>query len=86
MTDENHRALEAALAAFKSRREASSRQVRIDNGALPAGSPMFFYCHSCGVNHATLREDYEVPPPHHCRDCRAMMELTKIVQAAEEAP
>lgn len=50
------------------RRDA--RPAQIDNGALPAGSPMYYYCKSCGHLVAELPEDWwETPPPQLCAYC-----------------
>jgi hypothetical protein len=45
---------------------------RIDNGTLPAGSQMFYYCQSCGHLVAVLPEDWwrdEDAPPKQCDWC-----------------
>lgn len=56
-------------------RREKMRGQQVDNGALPVGSPMYYYCHSCGVLVATLPEDwYKEPPPKHCDDCKPLIE------------
>lgn len=61
-----------ALAALESRRAQSAKTKKIDNASLHAGSPMYFYCASCGVNHAVLPELYVTPPPKLCEECKAL--------------
>jgi hypothetical protein len=42
----------------------------IDNASLPAGSPMYYYCKSCGHQTAVLPENwYLTPPPKFCDWC-----------------
>ncbi|MFC1638925.1 hypothetical protein ACFL26_01490 [Patescibacteria group bacterium] len=60
------------LAALEKRRESSRRKPRIRNEMLRAGAPVFFYCIGCGCNHATLQENYIMPPPRLCRDCKKL--------------
>jgi len=61
-----------SLAALKQRRAVSAQTEKIDNASLYAGSPMYFYCQSCGCNHATLPESYVTPPPRLCSECQAL--------------
>lgn len=63
---------EAALQALARRRQANAEMKKIDNASLPAGSPMYFYCISCGDNHAVLPETYITPPPKLCPECQAL--------------
>jgi hypothetical protein len=42
----------------------------IDNASLPAGSPMYYYCHVCDALVAVKKEDwYRDPPPKLCSEC-----------------
>lgn len=44
----------------------------VDNASLPAGSPMYYYCHSCGHQTAVLPEGWwRTPPPKFCEWCIA---------------
>jgi hypothetical protein len=50
----------------------ASAPEHVDNAALPAGSPMFYYCHGCGHQLAELSEDWWWhPPPALCEWCKA---------------
>lgn len=52
-------------------RKASAPE-KIDNATLPAGSPMTYYCHSCGHVTKVLPEDWwrdEDKPPKFCGWC-----------------
>ena len=61
------------LELLQKRRQASVGK-QVDNGSLPAGSPMYYYCHACGVHVATKPEDWvDDPPPKHCEDCAALI-------------
>jgi hypothetical protein len=62
---------------LEGRREANvGRQV--DNGALVAGSPMHYYCRSCGTHVATLPEDWwQDPPPRYCQACLMLPEAER---------
>lgn len=64
---------EAAQAALKARRE--DQPEKIDNSSLPAGSPMYFYCISCGHLSDTKPENYLTPVKKICDECAAMKEL-----------
>jgi len=62
-----------AIAQLNKRRQ--TKPTQIDNGRLPAGSPMYFYCHSCGHLAATLPESFIGRPPRMCGECEAMKAL-----------
>jgi uncharacterized OB-fold protein len=66
---------EFAQQALKKRREENKNKKRINNAALPAGSPMYFYCISCGDLAATLPENYITPPRKLCDECQALKDL-----------
>lgn len=61
---------EAALKALAERR--AHQPKHIDNGSLYAGSPMYYYCRSCGWLAACLPEDHLESPPHYCRECELL--------------
>lgn len=62
------------LVALEERRVANIGK-QVDNAALPAGSPMFYYCNGCGVETAVKEEGwYTNPPPWFCQDCRPLHE------------
>lgn len=61
---------EHALAELKKRRENKPEQV--NNASLPAGSPMYFYCKSCGHLADTKPESYFTPVKQLCGECRAL--------------
>ena len=59
---------------LEERREANVGK-QVDNGKLPAGSAMYYYCRGCGVQVAVLPEGWwENPPPKHCDDCKLLVE------------
>lgn len=64
---------EAALAALADRRAKQPNQV--DNAALPAGAPMYFYCKSCGHLSDRLPESYTSVPRKLCVECEALKDL-----------
>lgn len=67
------------MAATKLEERRASRPEPIDNGSLPAGSPMYYYCRSCGHHVATLAEDwFEIPPPKLCTFCVLLREEGKL--------
>lgn len=68
---------DAALAALKKRRE--NQPTPLDNAALPAGAPMYFYCISCGHVSDTLPEEYLGKPNRLCLECTAMKEMGWLV-------
>jgi hypothetical protein len=73
-----------ALAALEQRRVSNIGQ-QIDNGELPAGSPMHYYCWSCGAHVATKPEEwYEDPPPHHCANCKDLLKAGLITAGMDE--
>ena len=64
---------EVALKALTDRR--FNKPEKIDNSALPAGAPMYYYCHSCGHLAAALPESHLERPPQLCDECQAMKDL-----------
>lgn len=62
-----------ALEALADRRKRNADIKRIDNASLPAGSPMYFYCVTCG-------EEMSVPEGYTsrsktCGECSALKDL-----------
>jgi len=64
---------EFALAALKKRREKNKDKKRVDNSSLYAGSPMYFYCITCGEEF-TVPESYTARPSL-CEECQALKAL-----------
>lgn len=64
-----------ALKALVKRRKENSKAHKIDNGSLPAGAPMYFYCISCDSLADTKPESYLTPPRKLCNECQALKDL-----------
>jgi hypothetical protein len=62
---------EYAIAQLKYRRE--HKPEPIDNSKLPAYSPMYFPCISCGA-YISVPENYLIRP-QLCRECQALKDL-----------
>ena len=58
------------MAALAERR--ASRPDQIDDSSLYAGSPMHFYCVSCGHLSDVLPESYTTRPARLCPECDAL--------------
>lgn len=57
-------------AAFRAReRRRETQPLKIDNSRLYAGSPMYFYCASCGHESDVLPENYLKFPRRFCDPC-----------------
>jgi hypothetical protein len=69
---------EFALKALAERRVENATKERINNADLWAGSPMYFYCKSCGGQSDVLPESY-IPGPNRpkklCDECQALKDL-----------
>ncbi len=50
----------------------ANRPKQIDNASLYAGSPMYFYCISCGHLADTKPESYTTSPKRFCAECQAI--------------
>lgn len=61
---------EEALKGLAKRRAHRPKQV--DNGALYAGSPMYYYCKSCGHTADILPEEHTNRPRQLCKECQAL--------------
>lgn len=66
---------EFALQALAKRREENSKVEKIDNGSLPAGASMYFYCIGCGGVADVLPENYVSTPKKLCNECQALQDL-----------
>jgi hypothetical protein len=64
----------AALMALDLRRK--DQPEHIDNASLVAGSPMYYYCVSCGHLADTKAENWAITPPKKlCVECQALKDL-----------
>lgn len=74
MTPVTTQGKEAALAALAERR--ANKPEQIDNSALPAGSPMYYYCIACGHLADTKPEGwFATLPSKLCDECKALSDL-----------
>lgn len=64
---------DAALQALEERR--ANQPEQINNASLPAGSPMYYYCISCGHHADTLPEAHASTPQTLCDECQALQNL-----------
>lgn len=64
---------EAALKALADRR--ANKPERIDNSRLMAGSPMYYYCITCGHTSDVLPECHFSTPRKLCSECQALKDL-----------
>lgn len=64
---------EFALKKLAERR--ANKPAEINNSSLVAGSPMYFYCKSCGHVSDVLPESYVTPPKRICSECEALKDL-----------
>lgn len=62
-----------ALKALEERRKNPPR--RVENASLIAGSPMYYYCISCGYTSDVLPECHISKPTKLCTECAALNEL-----------
>jgi transcription elongation factor Elf1 len=69
---------EFALEALQKRREKNSKKERVNNSSLSAGSPMYFYCPSCGEE-IVVPENY-IDRPKLCEECQALKILGWLVE------
>ncbi|NTU99307.1 hypothetical protein HGA64_04890 [Candidatus Falkowbacteria bacterium] len=68
---------ELALEQLRLRQEQNKGKKRINNMMLPAGSPMYYYCESCGEE-MVLGELHICAAPTHCKECKALKEAGLI--------
>lgn len=65
-----------ALKALAKRRKENEKKEKIDNSTLYAGSPMYFYCKTCGGLADTVPENYFINLPKQlCDECQALKDL-----------
>jgi hypothetical protein len=64
---------EFALAQLEERRK--NQPKHIDNASLYAGSPMYYYCRSCGHESDVLPESHFGAPRKLCSECQALKDL-----------
>jgi hypothetical protein len=61
------------LDELQARREFNEGK-QIDNSTLYAGSPMYYYCQTCGAHVSTKPEGWwQDPPPKHCAPCKDLL-------------
>jgi hypothetical protein len=65
-------AREQAQIALYNRKQTAPEKV--DNSALHAGSPMYYYCRSCGWLSDVLPEDHLSQPKRLCAPCKLMQD------------
>ena len=61
-----------ALKKYAERLAANASKTKIDNGSLPAGSPMHYYCRFCGEPTETLPEGHLGRPRTACEPCQVL--------------
>lgn len=67
------------------KRYARCQGSQINNSALPAGSPMYYYCKHCGTHTETLSEGHWSRPKTVCEACEALAVHGLIPDALEAA-
>ena len=70
---------EFALKALAERRAESAKTEPINNASLYAGSPMYFYCRTCGAIADVLPEAYISEPKDYCDECKALIDLEWMI-------
>lgn len=61
------------LDELQARREFNEGK-QVDNSTLEAGSPMYYYCKTCGAHVATKPEGWwQNAPPSHCAPCKDLL-------------
>jgi hypothetical protein len=64
---------EFALKKLTERRTQAKKDGQIDDGKLPAGAPMHYYCKTCGLIAEVLPENwFWSPPKKFCSECQAL--------------
>jgi len=59
-----------ALKSLAERR--NNKPIPIHNASLYAGSPMYYYCVSCGHKSDVLSESHFCKPKSLCKECQAL--------------
>lgn len=79
---------EIAKETFK-KRYAENVGKQVDNGLLPAGAPMYYYCEGCCEHVATLPESwFRSPPPKYCEPCKILKDhglLKELIKEVKNA-
>lgn len=76
---------------FARRKLANRNEERMNNSALPAGSPMYYYCKGCDDHIITLPEGHRSFVYTICTGCEVLKEhgllkeLMKLVEGDAEA-
>ncbi len=71
---------EEALKRFSLRKRLFAIVGQVDNGDLPAGSPMFFYCWYCSDLVDELPEDYTTVPKRYCDECSELISRKLLLE------
>ena len=84
-----------ALQEQAARKEKNKDTKRVDNTALYAGSPMYYYCRGCNEE-MVLSETHSEPSPKLCYPCKELAEIqekltpkdipTRIEKLKQRAP
>ena len=78
--------LEIAEEEFRKRYVENSSKKKIDNADLPAGSPMYYYCHGCGCVSAILPESWwGSGPAKYCEPCELLAPLGVLPRLKQES-
>lgn len=81
MTTKLNRIEERKVENFVHRYKENHGKTRINNADLVAGSPMYYYCHACGVHTATLPETHWTVPSKYCDDCEELRKEALLDEA-----
>ena len=73
MTLATEKGKDFALKALWARRK--NRPEHINNASLSVGSPMYYYCKSCGHLAEVLPESHFSTPKKLCDECQALKDL-----------
>jgi hypothetical protein len=76
---------QTAIEQFGRRRRLAANMEKVDNSALHAGAPMYFYCRHCGLPTEMLPEDYVFPPITECSQCRGLRNEGWLEEAIRKA-
>lgn len=69
--------IEERLEALRQRRANPPEQI--NNASLYAGSPMYYYCVSCGHLSDVKPENWFMNPPKKlCKECQALKDLGRL--------
>jgi hypothetical protein len=77
--------VEVALKTFVERYIRASKTEPINNGNLPAGSPMYYYCKHCGTHTETLSEGHWSRPTTICDPCKVLDDHGLIPEGVKRA-